>query len=130
MTLLDGAADALRELQASWQLVIISNQSGIARGRITLEEARAVHDRTMELFAAEGVYFAGAYYCPHGPDDGCRCRKPGAAMLVDAERELGVELAASAMVGDKPSDVEAGQAAGCSVQLLFARWIDVVRALR
>ena len=109
---LPGAIDALRELQRTYALVIISNQSGIARGRITEAEAAAVHARTVELFAAGGVTFAGAYYCAHGPDEACRCRKPAPGLLLDAARELELDLATSIMIGDKPSDLEAGTAAG------------------
>jgi histidinol-phosphate phosphatase family protein len=110
---LPGAIDALCKLQHTYALVIISNQSGIARGRITPAEAAAVHARTIELFAAGGVTFAGAYYCPHGPDDGCPCRKPAPGLLLDAAHELDLDLASSIMLGDKPSDLEAGLAAGC-----------------
>jgi D-glycero-D-manno-heptose 1,7-bisphosphate phosphatase len=65
-------------------------------------------------FAAAGVRFAGVYVCPHGPDDGCRCRKPAPGMLLDAARDLGLDLARSLMIGDKAADVEAGRAAGCA----------------
>ena len=126
---LPGAIDALRDLQRSYALVIISNQSGIARGKITPAEAAAVHARVVELFTAAGVTFAGSYYCPHGPDDGCRCRKPAPGMLLDAARELDLDLAASVMIGDKPSDVEAGQAAGCGRALLFDDWSSLARSL-
>src|SRR6266481_2579523 len=74
--LLPGAADALRELQRDWLLVVISNQSGIGRGLITPEQATAVHDRFVAEFTAAGVAFAGFYYCPHAPDARCACRKP------------------------------------------------------
>jgi len=136
-----GAIDALRELQHRFALVIISNQSGLGRGRITAAEAQAVHHRVLELFGQGGVTFAGAYYCPHGPDDGCRCRKPAPGLVLDAARELGLELATSVMLGDKPSDVAAGLAAGCGRALLFgsagalddaarcADWAAVVRTL-
>lgn len=120
VALLPGAADALRELSAHAALVIVSNQSGIARGRITPAEAVAVHARTVELLADAGVMLARAYYCPHGPDDGCRCRKPAPGMLLDAAADLGLDLARSIVVGDKASDVEAGRAAGCRAALRFA----------
>lgn len=137
-----GAAEALRELQLDRALVVISNQSGIARGKISEVEAAAVHERFVALFADAGVTFAGFYYCPHGPDDGCRCRKPAPGLLEDAARELGLDLARSAMIGDKPSDLEAGRAAGCGFVIRFgpdedgaaasARcddWTEVVRVL-
>ena len=116
-----GAIDALRELQASFVPVIISNQSGIARGLITCAEARAVHERVVELFARAGVGFAGAYYCPHAPDAGCACRKPAPGLLLDAARELGLDLARSVMIGDRPSDLAAGRAAGCGRVIRFGQ---------
>jgi D-glycero-D-manno-heptose 1,7-bisphosphate phosphatase len=110
---LPGAIDALRALQQRFALVIISNQSGLARGLISDAEARAVHARVVEIFGQGGVTFAGAYYCPHAPGAGCPCRKPAPGLLRDAARDLGLDLAGSIMLGDKPSDVVAGLAAGC-----------------
>jgi len=113
--LLPGAAEALRDLAGQgFALVIVSNQSGVARGRITPDEAERVQARVVERFAAAGVTFDGAYFCFHGPDDGCPCRKPSPGMLRRASEDLGLSLASSVMVGDKPSDVQAGHAAGCS----------------
>src|SRR5262249_34484998 len=105
---LPGALDALRTLQAHFALAIVSNPSGVGGGLITHAEARAVHARVVELFGRAGVTFAGAYYCPHDPGAGCACRKPAPGLLLDAARELGLDLAASVMLGDKPSDVAAG----------------------
>jgi D-glycero-D-manno-heptose 1,7-bisphosphate phosphatase len=120
VALLPGAAAALRSLAEELALVIISNQSGIARGIIHPDQARAVHERTVARFADDGVTFAGAYYCPHGPDDGCACRKPQPGMLAAAARDLDLDLAASIVIGDKASDVEVGRAAGCRAALRFA----------
>ncbi|HEX3757852.1 MAG TPA: HAD family hydrolase [Kofleriaceae bacterium] len=116
---LPGAVAALRALQTRFALVIISNQSGVGRGLITPAEARAVHARVVERFGQAGVAFAGAYYCPHDPAAGCPCRKPAPGLLLDAARELGLDLAGSIMLGDKPSDVAAGRAAGCGHALQF-----------
>lgn len=127
-----GAAEALAELQKSWALVVISNQSGIGRGRITEAEAAAVHERFVHLFADAGVTFAGSYYCPHAPDAACRCRKPLPGMLQDAVAALDIDVAASVMIGDKVSDLEAGRAAGCGRVILLApddHWSDIARAL-
>lgn len=121
---LPGAIDALRDLQAGFALVIISNQSGIGRGLVSEAEARAVHDRVIDVFARAGVAFAGAYYCPHAPEAGCPCRKPAPGLLVDAARELGLDLSRSIMLGDKPSDVAAGTAAGCARVLRFGPDVD------
>ncbi len=120
--ILPGAVDALKALAHDWVFVVISNQSGIGRGLITPIEATAVHDRFIALFAAEGVAFAGVYYCPHAPDAGCPCRKPAPGLLHDAARDLELDLAASVMLGDKESDVAAGLAAGCRASLLHCDW--------
>lgn len=129
VVLVPGAAAALRRVPADVALVIVSNQSGIARGLITLAEADAVAARVAERFAAEGVGFAGAYRCPHAPDDGCRCRKPAPGMLLDAARDLGLDLARSMMLGDRPSDVAAGEAAGCGASVRFTGWDDAGRRI-
>jgi D-glycero-D-manno-heptose 1,7-bisphosphate phosphatase len=117
--LLPGAAEALVELQRHFCLVIISNQSGLGRGKITAAEAAAVHRRVLDDFASLGVQFAGAYYCPHAPEAGCPCRKPATGLVVQAAAELGLELAASVMIGDKAADVELGQRAGCRATVRF-----------
>lgn len=127
--LLPGVGDALRRLQQDFRLVVISNQSGIARKVILREEAEAVHARFVALFAAEGVAFAGYYYCPHGPEDGCACRKPQPGMLHNAAEDLGLDLRASIVVGDKRSDLEAGAAAGCRLTILYSDWPAVASAI-
>jgi D-glycero-D-manno-heptose 1,7-bisphosphate phosphatase len=139
--LVPGAAHALGVLRARGALlVLVSNQSGVARGLIRPDEHERVHARFCELLAGEGVTLDGAYYCQHGPDDGCACRKPRPGMLEAAARERGIDLGASFMVGDKPSDVVAGRAAGCVTALfgaanggeadLVARdWLALERAL-
>jgi histidinol-phosphate phosphatase family protein len=141
--LMPGAPAALRVAkdELGLVLVIVSTQSGVARGLVTPEEARAVQGRVVEAFAAEGVRFDGAYFCFHGPDDGCACRKPRPGLLRDAIRELGVDPARSVMIGDKAADVEAGLAAGCRAALAFGglhapaaaesftEWDDVARWL-
>jgi D-glycero-D-manno-heptose 1,7-bisphosphate phosphatase len=124
---LPSAIDMLRELQATHALVIISNQSGIARGLITEDELQAVHARVADVFAEGGVTFAGAYYCRHAPDAGCPCRKPAPGLLLDAARDLDLDLARSIMIGDRPSDVEAGRAAGCEHAIQFSDWEAVRR---
>jgi len=117
--LLPGSAEALRRLiDAGWSLVLVSNQSGIARGLVSEAEVEAVHRRTVELLASEGIHLDGTYRCPHGPDDGCDCRKPRPGMLHAAAGDLGLDLGASVMVGDKASDALAGLAAGCRGILL------------
>jgi histidinol-phosphate phosphatase family protein len=111
---LPGAADALRELtRLGHTLAVVSNQSGVGRGIVTPAEADAVHRRFLELLAGEGVEVAGVYYCFHAPGDGCDCRKPRPGLLTRAVRELGLGTPRF-MIGDKPGDVAAGAAAGCT----------------
>ena len=121
--LLPGAAAAVRRLtEVGFVPAVVSNQSGLARRLITPAEARAVHDRFVALFEAESGVRLPCFYCPHGPDDGCGCRKPEPGLLRAAARELGMFGRPGVMVGDKPADVGAGHRAGClAVWLAFGR---------
>lgn len=140
VALLPGAADALRGLhKRGYALVIVSNQSGIGRGLVTSAQASAVHERVASTLLELGVPLDGAYYCPHGPDDACNCRKPLPGLLRQAASELALDLTRSFMVGDCQSDVEAGRSVGCTTILLgraegvadvIARtWEDVLAAV-
>jgi histidinol-phosphate phosphatase family protein len=116
--LLPGVGKALRKIQKRYPLVLISNQSGIGRGLITIEQAGQVHDRTIKLLNNLGVHLDGSYYCPHIPEDNCACRKPLVGLFLQAERDLKIELKRSIMIGDKPSDIQAGKIAGCRTLFL------------
>jgi histidinol-phosphate phosphatase family protein len=117
--LLPGALDALRRLRAAgFAIIVVSNQSGLARGLIRPEQHAAVHARFTEVLAEGGITVDAAYYCVHGPDDGCTCRKPRPGMLERAASEHAIDLARSLMIGDKPTDVGAGRAVGCVTALL------------
>jgi histidinol-phosphate phosphatase family protein len=127
--LLPGAADALRALRAAgYQLVLVSNQSGIGRGYFTAEQAEAVHRRVVEQLSRKGVVLDDARYCPHAPDDGCPCRKPRPGLLLAAARELGLDLGASFMVGNSSVDIGAGRNAGCRTILFGAQTLDGLAA--
>lgn len=111
--LLPGAAEALQALQADgFLLVLVSNQSGIGRGWTTTKQADAVHRRVVEVLASEGVSIDDVRYCPHAPDEGCRCRKPLPGLLLDSALALEIDLGGSVMIGDTHADVGAGRAAG------------------
>jgi D-glycero-D-manno-heptose 1,7-bisphosphate phosphatase len=127
--LLPGAAPALAALRdAGFALAVVSNQSGVARGLVTRDEAAAVHERLVAELGTHGIELDGAYYCFHVPADGCACRKPAPGLLHDAARELGLALECSVMVGDRASDVDAGRAAGCRLSLLFdGSWDAIAR---
>lgn len=122
-----GAASGLRRLsEAGFHLVIVSNQSGVARGYFKEEALKTVEARMRTLFQQEaGAELEGFYYCPHHPDGSvpeyaidCICRKPGPGMLLHAAEDLGINLAQAWMIGDILNDVEAGKRAGCRTILI------------
>ena len=115
--LLDGAADAVRRLKAAgFRLVIVTNQSGIARGLLTEADFHAVQARLLELLG-EGM-IAATYMCPDGPAGESGRRKPSPAMVLEAARDLSLDLARSWFVGDKAIDVQCGLAAGTRAVLV------------
>ena len=124
--LLDGAAEALKGFQQmGYKTVVVSNQSGVARGIVTVEMLERIHDRLRELLAAQGASLDGIYYCPYHPDGvipeyrkDSDWRKPKPGMLLAAAREMDVDLARSWMIGDDHRDVEAGRNAGCKTILI------------
>ncbi len=129
--LLPGVAEGLQRLAAAgWPLVLVSNQSGIARGYFAAPAFAAVNRRVEEL---AGVRFAGAYHCPHHPDftGPCECRKPAPKLFRDAARDLGLDLAASWFVGNRKGDVEPARGFGGRGILLrrTARQADVAAAV-
>ncbi len=112
--LLPNAAEGLARLAAQgYRLAIVTNQSGIGRGRFGETDYQRFEEHLHNDLDAKGVEIAASFHCPHTPDANCDCRKPNIALFKQAERELGAELAESWMIGDKPSDLEAGRNAGC-----------------
>jgi histidinol-phosphate phosphatase family protein len=93
---------------AGLPLAVVSNQSGVGRGYITLEQSDAVNRRVDELLGP----FGGFFVCPHAPQDDCDCRKPKPKLVLDAARALGVEPGCCVVVGDRDSDVQAARNAG------------------
>jgi UDP-glucose 4-epimerase len=119
MRLLPGVGEALGSLsRAGFALIVVSNQSGVGRGKITREALPLIHARMEELLAAHGARVDHYGLCVHLPEDGCECRKPKPKLLIDTARAMGVALARSYMVGDKHSDIQAGRAAGCRASVL------------
>ncbi|MET3763084.1 HAD family hydrolase [Sphingomonas sp. UYEF23] len=108
--------------RAEWlgyRLIVVTNQSGIARGYFSADDYGRVERHMVDVFAAHGISFTGIYHCPHHVDgvDGqfaveCSCRKPAPGLLIRACADHAIDPARSIMVGDKPSDLEAGGAAG------------------
>lgn len=113
LELLPGVAAALRMLHsAGFALVLISNQSGVGRGLFPLSRVYEAMARLRRVLRAEGVELDAIYFCPHRPDAGCACRKPGIELLERASDDLGLALGRSFMVGDKLIDAETGRNAG------------------
>lgn len=118
LRLLPGAAAAIRRLnEERIPVLVVTNQRGIALGRMTEADLAAVHARLDELLAAEGARVDAYYHCPHERGT-CGCRKPGTAMLERAAAEHGIDLAQAVVVGDAPTDVEAGRRVGARTVLL------------
>ncbi|CAH2030686.1 D-glycero-beta-D-manno-heptose 1,7-bisphosphate 7-phosphatase [Trichlorobacter ammonificans] len=121
-----GAVEAIRLLnRAGLLVVVVTNQSGIARGYYSEADLQRLHRHVDALLTAEGARVDAWYHCPHHPDGRepyrrqCDCRKPLPGMLWLAAREHGIDLATSWMVGDKAADVVAGLAAGCRPLLVL-----------
>jgi histidinol-phosphate phosphatase family protein len=111
--LLPGVPAALRQLHAAGvALVVVSNQAGVGRGLFPVERAWATMARLRRLLRAEGVELDAIRFCPHAPDAGCHCRKPGPGMLEDACEALHLSPVGSVMAGDRWLDAAAGRAAG------------------
>lgn len=121
-----GAVEGLQLLNASgYQLIVITNQSGVARGYFPESALVAVEERLSQLLAEVGVSLAGFYYCPHHSKGviadyaiACSCRKPEPGLLLKAASDRSIDLARSWFIGDILNDVEAGRRAGCKTVLI------------
>jgi len=126
LRLYDGIGPGLRALQSlGFKLVVVTNQSGVARGYFTEETLRGLHEYLSDQLRALDVTLDAIEYCPHHPDGvvaelrrRCDCRKPAAGMLLRAARDLNLDLGASWLIGDILDDVEAGRRVGCRTVLV------------
>ena len=131
--LLPGAADAIRSLnEARIPAIMVTNQSGIARGFLTEEILSSIHDRLIRLLGNRGALIDAVYYCPHHPEGTvaafsmeCACRKPAPGMLLKAALDFGLELRHSYLVGDKPIDIRTIAAVGGAGILIAPKGSDV-----
>jgi histidinol-phosphate phosphatase family protein len=124
LVLIDGAADAVRQLnEGEYRVVIATNQPVVARGETDLAEMRRIHGRLQGLLGQQGAFVDAIYVCPHHPDKGfagevrelkiqCECHKPGIGLIEDARRDLNVDLCRSWLVGDSTSDILTARRAG------------------
>ena len=123
LKLIPGAARAIARLRrAGFKVVLITNQSGVARGFLTLKTLREVHALLKQRLAAQGAALDGLYFCPHLPakagGKGCACRKPGLALLQKARKRFRLDFARSYFVGDSTTDVLTAKRAGCTAVLV------------
>jgi len=128
---LPGALDALSRLAASpAKVIIITNQSAVGRGLLSLDELKQIHATMTEVIQTRGGRIDHVFYCPHHPAEGCDCRKPKPGLLIQAADRLNLDLGRSYFVGDSISDIEAGLTAGCQPLLvLTGRGMHAKRAL-
>lgn len=117
---LPGARAALARLAYSdLAVVIITNQAVINRGIVSMEAVEDIHRRMTRAIQVAGGRVDGVFYCPHRPDEQCGCRKPQPGMLLQAARELDIDLERSYLIGDAWSDMLAGQAVGCRCYMVL-----------
>jgi heptosyltransferase-2 len=125
LKLLPGVAAALARLKAAGaRLVVVTNQSGVGRGFFSLKDLEAVHARLEGLLEQGDAALDAIYFCPHHPDDGCRCRKPATGMVDRAVTELQVDLRNAYVVGDHASDIQLAKAAGMKSVLVTSGTVD------
>jgi heptosyltransferase-2 len=125
LKLLSGVGPALARLKgAGARLVVVTNQSGVGRGIFSLKDLEAIHARLQGLLEQEDAALDAIYFCPHHPDDGCRCRKPEVGMVERAVSELHLDLRRSYLIGDHARDIQLAHRVGAKAILLTAVPVD------
>jgi D-glycero-D-manno-heptose 1,7-bisphosphate phosphatase len=117
---LPGSLEAIARLNhAGWHVVVASNQSGLGRGLFDVATLNAMHTKFYKLLAAAGGRVDAVFYCPHGPEEACQCRKPQPGLFEQIRERYGLDLKGVPAVGDSLRDVQAGAAAGCDPHLVL-----------
>jgi D-glycero-D-manno-heptose 1,7-bisphosphate phosphatase len=130
MEFLPGSPEAIAQLSRSgFKVIVITNQRGVATGKIKLPDLEKIHARLKQVVAHLGGNVCDILYCPHDVAEGCMCRKPKAGMLLRAAKKHQLPLSECWMVGDAATDVTAGKRAGCKTVLItqsgeFSSWVD------
>jgi len=123
LKLLPGVSGALKRLrELGYGLAVVTNQSGVSRGYFTLETAELINQRLRRMLAEDGAAVDAVYLCPHGPEDGCDCRKPLPGMARQAQAEFGFDPAQAIVIGDKKADIDLGRAIGATTILVRTGW--------
>jgi heptosyltransferase II len=125
LKLLAGVGPALARLKmAGAKLVVVTNQSGVGRGLLTLQDLEAIHARLQGLLEQEDAALDAIYFCPHHPDDGCRCRKPNVGMVERAVSELQLDFRRTYLIGDHARDIQLAHRVGAKAILLTPAPVD------
>ena len=120
-----GALEAIRKLaEAGWEIYVITNQAGIAKGLYSEQRLMDIHWRMMIEIRRAGGRVLGIQFCPHTDEDECLCRKPHPGMLLKAAAKWGLDLARSYLVGDSARDIQAGNAVGCTTLWVQTHYTD------
>lgn len=121
LSLLPGAAQGLRTLhERGHPLIVVSNQSGVGRGRLTLTRMHEINALLQQTLEAAGARLDGIYCCPHGPQDDCDCRKPKTRLALEAAAAFGFLPQDAVVIGDKSSDIEFGRRLQATTMLVSA----------
>ena len=125
---LPGALEAVARLnQGGWRVVLATNQSGIGRGLFDMMSLNAIHAKMHKQLAAAGGRVDAVFFCPHGPEDGCDCRKPAPGLFKQVGARFGVALSSVPVAGNAIRHVQAGAAAGCPTHLLLTGQSEPLR---
>ena len=117
---LPGALEAIARINhAGWHVVVVTNQSGLGRGLFDVATLNAMHTKMHSMLAAVGARVDAIFYCPHAPEDVCRCRKPEPGLFEQISERYGVDIKGFPTVGDSARDLIAGAAAGCVPHLVL-----------
>lgn len=114
-----GSIAAIAQLtKAGWQIFVATNQSSVARKMVSLDGLSQIHQHLNELVEAAGGRIEKIYFCPHGPGEGCTCRKPRPGLLLEAKQQYRLDLSQSLMIGDSLRDMQVADNAGCSAKIV------------
>lgn len=128
---LPGVMEALKALtDAEYMLIVVTNQSGVARGYFSQEDVEKLHSDIAAEAQKNGSRIEKFYYCKHRSDDGCNCRKPSPYFVFEAQKEFDIDLERSYFVGDRDTDVECGENAGVKESILVSEEKNLLWAVR